>query len=244
MKNSIVINKIKVQNELLKKELKFEKILTDNKKDLIMKVVDVWVEKYKYIFKKNDTEIYYEKYVEYLRVLSDFIIENFLNKKELDKKDLLSFHKLIFSILPKDNTDRLKSWQLRNEFRFVTDANQNTNLQYLDVFIDYKKVEKEFIIELNNFNTFVNYKELDAITHFFQQNISKIHPFYNWNGRFFFILLDVLLIKYDYLPLFIRQDKQKYIEITRKYMINKNFEELRTCFFQLILEKYKQYHIK
>jgi hypothetical protein len=47
------------------------------------------------------------------------------------------------------------------------------------MFISENKVKKYFLEELNNFNQNIKEDTFKTIIHFFQWNLSKIHPFYN-----------------------------------------------------------------
>lgn len=241
MKKNELIEKIIEANKITQKQLNFWVILKNQKNDLVNKIVDVWVEKYKNKFKINSKEIDYQKYLKYVNNISEYLNKNILEKKNLTNDIILWLNKIIFEQFQDEN---LKIWKLRKEIRTIENFDKNWKLIQRDMFISPNKVEKYFLDELNNFNNEINKNTFETIIHLFQYNLSKIHPFYNWNGRVFFILLDILLLKYNYLPLFIRQDKNKYEDITRQYMIDKNFKKLEIAFLELILEKYKNYKIK
>lgn len=227
-----------------KEKLNFDFVLKNQKKELINKIVDVWVEKYKYLFKINEKEINYDNYLKYINELSEYLTIHFFDKNNIESDDILWFHKLIFSIFPDDSIDKIKSWELRYEMRNVENFDENWKLIRRNMFISKNKVETYFQDELNNYNKNIESNQLEIIIHFFQWNLSKIHPFFNWNWRIFFILLDVLLLKYNFLPLFLRQDKDEYEKITQAYMISKNFKKFELDFLELIYKKYKNYHIK
>ena len=244
MRKDKILKLIEKQNLETQKLLWFDNILKNQKKELIYKVLDTWLEKYKYLFKINEKEIDYNKYLKYIEKNYNYLNKTFLKEEYIKKEYIFWLHKLIFEIFPNDSEDKIKSWKLRNEIRTIENFDDKWKLLQRDIFISSNKVEKYFFEEIENFNKNIKNNPFETIVHFFQWNLSKIHPFFNWNWRIFFILLDILLIKYNYLPLFIRQDKEKYELITSQYMIDKNFKKLELNFYNLILEKYKNYHIK
>lgn len=244
MDNTELIQKIENQCEETKKLLWFENILGIQKNQLINKIIDVCILKYKDLFKDANWDTDSEKYLDYINMLTNSVNTLFIEKKELELDDLLNFHKAIFSIFSTEELQEMKiqnTWKLRKEWRMAYNLDDNQKLKNRNYFISHYKVERELLLAIDNYN---KAKDLYSICLFFNKAISDIHPFENWNGRVFFILLDILLVKNWYLPLFINQDKKKYNEVIELYFVDRNFNKLIHNFLILILEKYSDYHIK
>lgn len=228
-----------------KQQLWFHNILENNMDELIDKIVYVSMGKYIHFFQNNDSPMDHSKYLEYVRSLRVYLRQTFMGQdSSITPENIFQLHGNMLAPFDKTDEDTIKSWKLREEMRNVELIDEHGKLCARDMFISHRKVKTLFMQELHLYNTQIAEMPLQSIIRLFQVNLSKIHPFFNGNGRLFSMLLDVLLIKHHYLPLFLLQDKTAYNRITDRYMIDKNFLRLEIGFLNLVLEKYRDYHIQ
>lgn len=237
--NKIIINDINKQNFIIQDKLNFKEISKINTKWIILKILDINFLKYrKEISEKVD-------YIEYLNFLYEKIEVLFLNTQEIKLENILEFHRNVFSIYSNEELKEIKIkniWEIRNESRMIYNLDENGKLINRNYFVSVKKAKKQFIGSIEEYN--ISSKSIEDIAIFFQKSISKIHPFENWNWRVFFTILDLLLFKNNFLPLFINQNKKEYNQVLNKYYYDHNFKKLIINFLNFILKRYNNYQIK
>ena len=238
-----LIEKIDKQNNFLDNHLNIQILKQKHNYDMIYKICDTVLNKYKINFSINPTTINLKFYREYLKNLSNFIENNILNKETLELKDILSLH---FNIIEKlTTTEKLKPsqiWVFRSSQKYINWL----TLDYKRKRIGFthpkflEKKQKELLEELNN-STKEN--KLYFILKFILSNLVILHPFENWNWKTFFILLDILLWKNNYFPCFLK-DKRFELDLEKLFQIyttNQDLEKLIEHFLNNIFDIYKNY---
>jgi fido (protein-threonine AMPylation protein) len=160
----------------------------------------------------------------------------------------LSFH---FNVLkPLTTTEKIPHhliWAFRDKVKYFPWKKTDWKIVHLTL-SHPKKIDKEVKLLINDFNNKIKKTEKDkieAIVKFILINLVLIHPFDNWNWKVFWILLDVLLWKYDFFPLFVQNNtfKPKLLEILSKYSSSQNFDKLVEDFYELIIYIYFNYKV-
>ncbi len=243
-KISIICEKIETQNKKTQSLLWFEEIIKNNQKELLYKIIHVAVSKYQDLFTVNG-KYSEEKYMQYLEDIYRYTDEVFMKKENLKKKEILDFHALLFSSFSENELRKMKiknTGNLRKKSVIAYNLYKSHKLKNKNDFIPHSKVENTFVETINKYN--LSDKNIIDISIFFHKCISYIHPFDNGNGRVFFLLFDILLLKNDYLPCFIKQDKDRYEKVIQAYFTHKNFNKLIYNFLEFILYKYENYNIQ
>lgn len=245
MNNTIInlINNIDKQNKVLDSFLDINKIKEKHHYDIIYKICDTVLDKYKINFSINPTTINLKLYKLYLKDLSQYIEKNILQKDILELNDILSLHTNIIEKLT--TTEKLKPeqiWIFRKSEKYINWL--TLDLKRKRIWFTHTKFlikqEKAILTELNNWDTKLYY-----ILKFILYNLVVLHPFENWNWKTFFILLDILLWKNWYFPSFLKNKKfeldlEKLFQI---YTTNQDLEKLIEHFLKKILYIYKNYQM-
>lgn len=236
-----LINEINKKNDFLKNSLNFESLKQNQAEQFILKICDIWLTKYREYFVEKWT--YSPKlYLKYLWDIKNYIYKNIFLNNNLQIEDILWLHKEIMEPI-KDIENIEKIWTLREKPIITKEKNY---LKWLsEAFISHYKVPKKTNEAFEEYKKNIsNDNKIDTITKLYINFLAKIHIFENWNGRLIFILLDTLLFKYDYLPIFIRYHEDKRDNISEKYIKHRNLNKLQLDLYEIIIEIYSNYQIK
>ena len=235
--------KINKQNDFLDTHLNITKLKQKHNYDMIYKICDTVLNKYKINFSINPTTINLKFYRKYLKDLSIFIENNILNKETLELKDILALH---YNIIKKlTTTEKLKPnqiWTFRNSQKYINWLTLDYKRKRIG-FTHPKFLEKKEKILIEELNNSSKENKLYFILKFILSNLVILHPFENWNWKTFFILLDILLWKNNYFPCFLK-DKRFELDLEKLFQIyttNQNLEKLIEHFLKKILNIYKNY---
>ncbi len=235
--NIELIKIINFKNEYLKKELELDKIKKENINWLLKKVAHDSLNRYinnfdcNWIINEKQYFLYLDNIVDHLNIL--------IKKEEFTIEDLLELHKNILKPLKKVKVKKI--WKLRT--RWVITREKVYNVWLVGYFIPGNKVKKYTKKIFNDYKQ--NTNNLEKVIILYNYLIAKIHPFNNWNGRTLSILLDTLLIKYNYFPLFLWwQNKYKRVIISENYIKDRNINKLISESYKIIIEIYSNYKIK
>lgn len=241
--------KIIQYNELLSTHLgKIEDIKKLHNRDMYYKICNNILIKYRANFSTIngfDSNLY----VQYINELVDYIEKYIDPIHELSLDILLWLHYTIMKKLT--TTEKIKPnliWWLRDTSRHLIFAwlDWKTERVWMTAAKHIKKELKETIVYLNeSLLSGERSMQLEAIVRFFLYNLYIIHPFDNGNGKTFFILLDILLWKYDFFPVFLKNPK--FHTVLRKtidsYSPNHDFTKLVNDFYGTMLYVYKNYQM-
>lgn len=160
---------------------------------------------------KNNVKKLFNLHMEEIAI---FCIENFLEKDLLNQDFIRTLHKMHFP-----------EWYKKTKKTISGDVNVVVMIPwvYKSWHTNYDRVEpenvkKEIIKLINNYNENINLSDnkLDFILVFIL-NLSKIHPFWDGNGRVISILWDLMLIKNGLNPIYIKsilyKEKKLYMSI-------------------------------
>lgn len=262
-----VIQKVIRLNYLLDKHLDLNKLKQIYAKQVIYKIIFENLLIYKDNFSIWDNQIDLQKFETYLKEITDFVFEKIYIKKRLEKKDILKLHYIIMKNLPLEKIDNI--WHFRQYKMKICQHNNNITGKNVTAFQSHemkiywyntagkliatfatksKYIEKEFNLQLNNLNANVlnwdDKNNLLSIIIFIHNIINAIHPFENWNWKVFRILLDVLLFKINFFPVFILKKehrKKLFNKVIANYLDNKQKEVFLTHFLELMIDIYSNY---
>lgn len=194
----------------------------------LLTAIDILFEKFYKLTKSNN----YLKSAQHGNNCSrrfDFNIKNSNKDKVFTLNDLLEMHKQITDFAYTSKSGRFRQHQ-------VIVGNYAPPAAYL-----VKPLMNEFIDWLNermsSHSTF-HWIELAALAHI---KLVNIHPFYDGNGRTGRMLMNLILMKFGYLPLvIIKEEKNLYNEYMSQ--ANKGNSELFVnCIANLMLIKLKEF---
>lgn len=163
--------------------------------------------------KKEQIKILFTKH---MQEISDFCIENFIKKDKLTEKFIRDLHKLHFPPWYK-KTKKTLSWD-GEVVVMLPWVYKSSPTNYNWVAPSEVKFEMQKLIENYNENIDLAKNKFDFILNFVL-DFYKIHPFWDWNGRIASILWDLMLIKNNLKPIFIKTildnktNKEKLFEI-------------------------------
>jgi len=241
------IKKVIELNNFLDEHLNIGKIKQNFAKQVIYKIVFENLLRYKNNFSIWDNQIDLQKFEAYLKEITDFVYENIYLKEIIKKKDILKLHYLIMKDLPLEKINN--SWIFRqSEMKIHW---HNTAGKLITTFPTKPKyIEKEFDLQINDLNSnLLNWnksEKLLSIIIFIHNVIDVIHPFENGNWKVFRILLDVLLFKLDFFPVFVlKKEHRKKIfnKVISNYLDNKKKEVFLIYFLNLMIDIYSNYKI-
>ncbi len=225
-------------NDFLDKHLN----LKDLKKNFLNKIFEkvayenLW--RYKSSFKTD------KEFLNYIQNISLFLSEIY-TKKELLNEDILKLHFLANKDL------KLKNWLLNN----LIWAYRNKDVEILEKNRKWnpvkvwtpnaskiKKLMKKELEKLNdNLKSENVYKQVFWISEFVINSLI-IHPFPDGNGKVFWILNDILLLKINFFPVFTNKViKEKHTDIFIDYIENKNVSKTIQNYLDFIISVYKNY---
>jgi len=235
--NIEILGKITDKNTFLKDSLNFYELKNNNLDWLLKKICHDALAHYINNFTINGVTnekeyfLYIDHIVDFLKIL--------IQKNDFDIQDLLDLHKIILTPLIDEKVKNI--WEIRTHWVITKEKIYHKWLT--ENFISEHKVKKymnELFLEYKN-----NDNSLEKIITLYNYLIAKIHPFTNWNGRTLAILLDTLLIKHDFLPLFLWwQNKNKRVVISEDYIKHRNMNKLISDNYKVILDIYSHYQIK
>ena len=211
-------NKIFEKNKEIWNYLNFSEIKKNNFIWLVKKIINtnLW-DKFNLNFPENN---------KYYQELSFFIKENIIKKENFLLKDYETLYIKIFQIFYKDS----KSLWFRDKIKYNM-IWLDENWKKIDYYPDYKEIQKLLNIIFTKFNNKENNKLFERFYFISLEILNKIHPFPNNNFAYTSIVLDLLLIKYNLLP----------INIKKTFKVNNLFYPDLEIFKKIILERYKKY---
>lgn len=181
-----------------------EKIFDIWKKANILKSVELANKSYLKLVLSLQTdpakkELIQTLFARHMKELSDFCIENFIKKDILTEKFIRDLHKLHF---PPWYTESQKtsSWDGSIIYMIPWVYKTIVNFNY----VKPSEVKKEMSILVNNYNEKIDILKNEEKYHLiidFLIHFLRIHPFGNGNGRVISILIDIMLIKYNFNPI-------------------------------------------
>jgi len=160
---------------------------------------------------------------EYFKRNCDFIKENILNKK-LNTKDFEKSYILLFEKFFDDNNIWYRTRIKRNM------SAKNKYGKTGQVYSEYNVILKELGVLFNNFEK-KDEHFIGRLYDLFITLLSKIHPFSDNNFWTISLLVDLLLLKNNYLPIWI-----KWV-----FKANKIFLPTKQDFYKIIEARYKKY---
>jgi len=212
-----LIDEINKTNQYNWDYLKFWTIVKNNFPDLVKKILIIHLGK-RFNFDNLSKDYFLD--------ISDFIKKNIYNKNTLIISDYEKLYIKIFSAF----FSKKELWFRNRIWYNITWLDENW--KKIDFYADNKNIQKliEIIfLKFNNKNEYVFFERLYFIT---IENLNKIHPFPNNNFWFISILMDLLLIKNNYLP----------INIKKTFKVNNLFYPKYDMFLKILLERYKKYN--
>jgi len=248
-KNYEKLNKIVDLNKYIEKHLwKVEEFRKKYLDKIILKVCDNILCNYKINFYKNiEWDIDEEKYLNYLKKITSFILENFENIESVE--NIKKLHLYIVSELK--TSEKIKKediWVFRNVSKHMSWMSKSwkiikrwlTGPKYISK--EYKKILEYLQEKITNWK---DKEKFDAIITFIFYNLFVIHPFDNGNSKVFYLLLDILLLKNNFFPLLIRKKEfyPRFLESFKSYTPNYNLEELKYNIYDDIIYIYSHYQI-
>ncbi len=163
---------------------------------------------------------------QHMNIISDYCYKEVFENNNFSEKFLRELHKIHF---PKWYTETtIKDWiKVITMIPWVYRSNENY------MWVRAYQVKKEMNILFNNIWNLNSFDEI-AI---FLLNFLRIHPFWNGNWRIWSIIFDLLLIKNNLKPYFLREKLKKYEkEIFKK--IEKSLKTKNNSYFLETLKKY------
>ncbi len=234
--------KIDNLNKFLQEKLNINKLYNEQAKLLIRKVTYETLKKYNYnfIILKNEEKVVDNKlFLEYIDKVSNFLYENIF-LKELTVDWLLKLHYEIINPLKleKINPDEIGTFR-KHWMVFTWDRWWNIPRRRTLTKPKYIKQNMEDLIKKLNKNN-----DIDSVLDFFIDSVLIIHPFDNGNGRIFHLVLDILLFKNKYFPLFAKKNATyKLYEAYERYNQTLNRTNFKKDFISIIEYIYSHYTI-
>lgn len=139
----------------------------------------------------------------------NFINENFIEKEFILSTELIkSLHKIFFPewFIEKSKDEYSKEFIVMIPWQFRKINTLSTTNQNKDIYLKWQAVEKWLIRIIDKFN---NSKRDSNDIFIFASEFSRVHPFWNWNGRVLDVLTDILLLKNWNSPLYLWKLKQE-----------------------------------
>ena len=212
----VTINELKKINKQNWNKLNFWKIVNNNFEELSNKII------ISHLWKRFDFNFTEKK--TYIKELSIFIKNKIFNNENLNISDYEELYIKIFSPF-----FRKKELWFRNKLKMnITWLDENW--KKIDFYCNYTEIVKKLEIIFSKYNN----KNLDLFERLYYliiENLNKIHPFSNNNFWFSSILLDLLLIKNNFLP----------VNIKKTFKVNNIFYPNKEIFTIIILKRYKNY---
>jgi len=242
------MGKILELNNFLDKHINLKQIKEKNNYDLIYKIVDTVLIRYKTNFSTIDS-FDSQKYKEYIDSIVDYIDEYLLKQEDISLNILLSLHyNIMISLTTTEQIEKKYIWALREKSKFISAATvewKRIRRWFTAPKFIKKEIKKSIIILNDELKTNNKEKQFNAIIHFVLFNLFITHPFDNGNDKTFSILLDVLLYKYDFFPSFIKKEifKNMLYKTYAKYSPENNFEKLKQDFKNDIKYIYTHYQM-
>ncbi|EKD65771.1 MAG: hypothetical protein ACD_49C00088G0001 [uncultured bacterium (gcode 4)] len=182
----------------------------------------------------------------HMEVITDYCIENYINKSELTEEFIKWLHKILYPVWFRKAVTE-KDWSLTiamTPWEYKTldnDIDSRINIWEKVNFTKVNETEKEvnkLIQEFNQkINTIKNKNELLKFIVKFSIDFAQIHPFWDGNSRVVSILMDTILIRYSLEPVYINFIKMKNIKemysAAEKYRETWDIEEILK-----VIEKY------
>jgi Fic family protein len=233
-----LLNEIHQKNHLLQIALGYDDIKKNHSKELFLKIADTTLLKYKIRFVSND-QVDVNAYYGHLWAVAH-IMEQIVSSSHLDESLLCWLHAVINKNIV-DNEDIL--WVIRNAPIKTSGISQKYQKELTDKFVSHYSVKKRLAEAIDSYNTSVEKEPILAIIRLFIECLSRIHVFLDGNGRTFQILLDTLLFRSGYFPLFLAEIKKDWDDISESFIIHRQTKKLENDFLQLILRRYAHYQI-
>lgn len=131
----------------------------------------------------------------------DFI-KTLINKKNLTESEILDIHRIVLQKIDDHNAGKYRNIAVRIAGSEVILPNPMKVPELMSEFVAWLNQAKEHPVKI----------ALDA--HF---KLVTIHPFTDGNGRTARLLMNLVLLKNSYIPIFIKkEDRQKYISAIEK----------------------------
>ena len=240
------LKKIITLNNRLTQKLNIKHIKENQNFLVIKKIVLENLKKYIINFQKDHNQLDKKGFINYIEKITSYLENKIYLSKNLQEKHILTLHKLIVEPLsltekmPKhligawrDHPQKIK-WTVENHYfeRWFPAPNKIPDLM------------KNLISEYNT-NIKKSIYKIDEILKFILTSIFKVHPFSNSNWKTFYILLDILLRKNNFFPIFPKSMKHEKILLNflKKYDYNPSFNNLFNCFLEFVIYVYTHYRI-
>ncbi len=233
-------------NELLDKYLNITNLKENHNDDMFYKIVITSLLKYKSNFAISPEKIDVSWFDDYLKNIASYLKELYF-KEKIEKKDIQNLHYLIMDKLVLENINKEDIWNWRTIWMKIRWHNLK-GMCVIDNASSPKYIDKNITIEIEKLNNVLltnssQEEKLLAIINFIMKSFT-IHPFANGNGKVFWILLDLLLWKYNFFPSFISHKnlKQKvHKEVFDYYTETKNENMLVDRFLLFLSYLYSHY---
>lgn len=229
-------SQIRNQNTWLKKQLWIEN--NNMNRQLLQKICDTSLRYYILNFEGEN----YNVYNKYIQNILDKLYNNFFLKEQIQLQDILDLHTAIMKPLKKE---KIKNMWILRKTPIVTKW-ENLSKFKIQSFLSPKKVKKYSINLINYYNENIQKDSLTTTTTFFINFMMYIHPFENGNWKVLYPLLDTLLWKKWFLPVFLfhKNNRNKRTKVLDKYTLeNNSLQKSIENFYKCILSIYKDYQI-
>ncbi len=230
-------------NSILQEKLDIKKLYNEQAKLLIRKLSYETLKKYNYnftILKNGEKVIDNDSFLNYIDEITTFLYENVFLKKEFTIDAILKLHYKIIKPLKLEKIYLDEIWTFRKNWMVFT-WNKWWNIPRRRKLTKPKYIMQNMEELVKNVNENNN---IDSIIDFFIDSLLIIHPFDNWNGRTFHLLLDILLFKNKYFPLFAKKiAPYKLYEAYEKYNQTLNKTIFKKNFISIIEYIYSHYNI-
>jgi len=235
-------DKVNHLNTILQEKLNFKKLYNEQAKLLIRKVSYETLKKYNYnftILKNGKETIDNDSFLNYIDEIADFLYENiFLKNLSVDK--LLKLHYKIINPLKLEKINPDEIWTFRKHWMVFT-WDMWWNIPRRRTLTKPKYIRQNMENLIKNVN---EHNDIDSILDFFIDSVLIIHPFDNGNGRIFHLVLDILLFKNKYFPLFAKKiAPYKLYEAYEKYNQILNKTIFKKDLISIIESIYSHYNI-
>jgi len=221
---------------------------------LLYKIVQENLATYYLNFKNNtDNQIDFKQFDEYLQNLARFLYENVYDKK-LTISLLKHLHKEIYKGLTIEKAKlSWPVWAFRDGWSKIRVKLPNSKIVNIPA-ASPKELEKLINLQLEKLNLLVvrdknnwsdNWeKKIEKFCLIVESilNLLKIHPFYDGNWKVFRILLDVMLLKENFFPVFpLKNKKALFGTILVPYAMSFSDSQLVNNFLNFVISRYKNY---
>lgn len=246
MKN---IEKYLELNQFLDKHLNIKLIKEQHKRDILFKIVDMVMYRYKINF--NDKNWFNNiEYIDYINNLVDFIDKYIYDTdKDFDLDVLLSLHaNIMWKLTTTEKINHKNIWTLRPTTKYISAHWIDWKIERR-WFTSPKFLKKEVKATIEDLNIWLKSNnralQVEKIIWFVLYNLFITHPFDNWNDKTFFILLDILLLKYNFFPWFFKKSnhREMILKTFSKYTPEHNYQKLKENFINDMINIYKNYQM-